>query len=153
MDSTGYPMSDSKIYPATATLTRSTHLNKAQYETLYAESINSPATFWPRMATDFLDWLAPFDSLQDCDMAKGEISWFINGKLNVSVNCIDRHLPHRAEQIAILWEGDEPGMQRSVTYQQMHDEVCKLANVLQQRGVTKGDRVCIYMPMIPEAAF
>ncbi len=146
-------MSDSKIYPAGATLTRSTHLNKASYETLYAESINSPGTFWPRMATSFLDWLKPFDSLQDCNMAKGEISWFINGKLNVSLNCIDRHLPQRAQQIAILWEGDEPGLQRSITYQQMFDEVCKLANVLKSRGVNKGDRVCIYMPMIPEAAF
>ncbi len=146
-------MADSKIYPAGATLTHSTHLNKAQYETLYAESINSPETFWPRMATSFLDWVKPFANLQDCNMAKGEISWFINGKLNVSLNCIDRHLPHRAEQIAILWEGDEPGLQRSITYQQLHDEVCKLANVLKQRGVNKGDRVCIYMPMIPEAAF
>lgn len=146
-------MSEQLIYPTHISSTRLSHLNQAQYQALYEESINSPATFWPRMATDFLHWLAPFDLVQDCQMATGDIRWFINGKLNVSHNCIDRHLPRRAQQIAILWEGDEPGLQRSITYQQLHDEVCKLANVLLSRGIKKGDRVCIYMPMVPEAAF
>ena len=146
-------MSDSKLYPVSATHPGRTHLNRAQYETLYAESIDSPHTFWPRMATTFLDWLAPFTQLNDCNMAAGSVRWFIGGKLNVTLNCIDRHLPKRAQQTAILWEGDEPGLERKITYQELHDEVCKLANVMKQRGVKKGDRVCIYMPMIPEAAF
>ncbi|MEY4640783.1 MAG: hypothetical protein RLZZ227_777 [Pseudomonadota bacterium] len=144
-------MSDSKLYPATGA--GRTHLDRAQYDRLYAESIESPHTFWPRMATEFLDWLAPFTTLHDCDMKNGKAQWFIGGKLNVTLNCIDRHLPTRAQQTAILWEGDAPGLERKVTYQQLHDEVCKLANVLKLRGVVKGDRVCIYMPMIPEAAF
>jgi len=86
-------------------------------------------------------------------MAQGLIKWFSGGRLNVSVNCIDRHLPERADQEAIIWEGDEPGTDRKITYQELHDHVCQIANVLRDRGVEKGDRVCIYMPMIPEAAF
>jgi acetyl-CoA synthetase len=146
-------VSDSTIYPVTTTQAQRAHLNRAQYEKLYKESIESPQTFWPRMATDFLSWLAPFTKLNDCDMKQGRAAWFIGGKLNVTLNCIDRHLPQRAQQTAILWEGDEPGLERKVSYQQLHDEVCKLANLLRRRGVKKGDRVCIYMPMIPEAAF
>ncbi len=145
--------SESKIYPVTPAQTQRSHLNRAQYEKLYKESIESPQTFWPRMATEFLSWLAPFTKLNDCDMKQGRAAWFIGGKLNVTLNCIDRHLPQRAQQTAILWEGDEPGFERKVSYQQLHDEVCRLANVLRRRGVEKGDRVCIYMPMIPEAAF
>jgi len=146
-------VSDSKLYPVTPAQTQHSHLNRAQYDKLYKESIESPHTFWPRMATEFLDWLAPFTKLNDCDMKQGRVAWFIDGKLNATLNCIDRHLPKRAQQTAILWEGDEPGLERKVSYQQLHDEVCKLANVLRRRGVKKGDRVCIYMPMIPEAAF
>ncbi len=146
-------MSDSKLYPVAPAQLGRTHLNRAQYDTLYKESIDSPQTFWPRMATDFLDWLTPFKQLNDCDMQQGRIAWFIGGKLNVTLNCIDRHLPERAQQTAILWEGDEPGLERKISYQQLHDEVCKLAKVLKLRGVKKGDPVCIYMPMIPEAAF
>jgi len=142
-----------KIYPATASLKGHTHLDRQQYETLYRESIDSPHTFWPRMANTFLDWLQPFTQLNDCDMQKGEVRWFLGGKLNVTLNCIDRHLPARAAQTAILWEGDEPGQCRTISWQQLHDEVCRLANVLKQRGVKKGDRICIYMPMIAEAAF
>lgn len=145
-------MSDSKRYPVDPALRGRTHLDKQQYDAMYRESIDSPATFWPRMATTFLDWLAPFTQLYDGDMAKGEARWFIDGKLNVSLNCIDRHLPQRAQQTAILWEADEPGNTRKISYQQLHDEVCQLANLLKRRGVRKGDRVCIYMPMIPEAA-
>jgi acetyl-CoA synthetase len=146
-------VSDNNIYTVSTAGHGRTHLNRAQYETLYNESINSPHTFWPRMATNFLEWMTPFSTLNDCDMSKGQVRWFLNGKLNVSVNCIDRHLPRRASQTAILWEGDESSLERKITYQQLHDEVCKLANVLKRRGVQKGDRVCIYMPMIPEAAF
>lgn len=146
-------MSSVMSHPVSTELKGKTHLNKASYEAMYKESVASPETFWPRMANEFLSWDAPFTTVHSGDMSKGEVQWFIGGKLNVSYNCIDRHLPQRAEQVAILWEGDEPGLQRSITYQQLHDEVCKLANVLKRRGVKKGDRVCIYMPMVPEAAF
>jgi acetyl-CoA synthetase len=140
------------LYPVHPDLTGKTHLDKARYQALYKESIDSPQTFWPRMAQDFLHWDQPFSSLHDGDMARGDVRWFAGGKLNVSVNCTDRHLPQRATQTAILWEGDEPGTERRISYQQLHDDTCRLANVLRRRGVQKGDRVCIYMPMIPEAA-
>lgn len=146
-------MSDIKIYPVPENLKSSALINKEQYEAMYTASIETPDTFWAEQATDFLDWTTPFTQVSNCDMAKGDINWFLNGKLNVSSNCIDRHLPARADQVAILWEGDEPGLDRKITYQELHDHVCEMANVLKQRGVKKGDRVCIYMPMIPEAAF
>jgi acetyl-CoA synthetase len=139
-------------YPVLPALQGKTHLDRARYEALYRESIESPATFWPRMANEFLTWDTPFSSVHEGDLAKGQARWFGGGKLNVSVNCLDRHLPQRAQQTAILWEGDEPGTQRRLSYQQLHDEVCRLGNALRRRGVRKGDRVCIYMPMIPEAA-
>jgi acetyl-CoA synthetase len=142
-----------KLYPVSAALKGKTHLDKAQYDALYDESINSPQTFWPRMATHFLSWMSPFNKLHEGDMNKGEVRWFIDGKLNVSYNCIDRHLHTRAQQTAILWEGDATEQDGKVTYQELHDNVCRLANVLKARGVKKGDRVCIYMPMIPEATF
>ena len=86
-------------------------------------------------------------------MNKGEVSWFIDGKINASQNCIDRHLDKRANQVAIIWEGDDPSISKSITYQELHESVCRFANALKERGVKKGDRVCIYMPMIPEAAY
>jgi len=146
-------VSESKLYPVPANLAAQAHLNKEQYDAMYKASVEDPDGFWSEQATAFLDWIEPFTQVRDNDMAKGEINWFINGKLNVSVNCIDHHLPARADQIAILWEGDEPGTERQITYQELHDHVCEMGNVLRDRGVKKGDRVCIYMPMIPEAAF
>ena len=146
-------MSEVKKYPVPEKLKKSAHLDKAGYEAMYKASVEDHDTFWAEQATTFLDWMEPFSQVSSCDMAKGDISWFAGGKLNVTSNCIDRHLPERADQVAILWEGDEPGTDRRITYQELHDEVCKLANVLKDRGVKKGDRVCIYMPMIPEAAF
>jgi acetyl-CoA synthetase len=146
-------VSDILTYPVPEDLKTSAHLNKEQYEAMYKASIEDPDTFWGEQATTFLDWIKPFDQVSDCDMEKGLINWFGGGKLNATVNCIDRHLPERANQNAFLWEGDEPGSERKITYQELHDQVCALANVLKQRGVHKGDRVCIYMPMIPEATF
>ncbi|HCS65988.1 MAG TPA: acetate--CoA ligase, partial [Cellvibrio sp.] len=104
-------------------------------------------------AKTFLTWQQPWSQVTKSDLRKGEVSWFIDGKLNVSVNCIDRHLPARAKQTAIIWEGDDPSEDQFITYQELHDQVCRLANALRERGVKKGDRVCIYMPMIPEAAY
>jgi acetyl-CoA synthetase len=142
-----------KTHPVPESVRKSAHLDKARYDTMYKASIETPDAFWSEQAASFLDWITPFSKVSECDMAKGDIKWFLGGKLNVTSNCIDRHLPERADQVAILWEGDEPGTERKITYQELHDAVCKLANVLKERGVKKGDRVCIYMPMIPEAAF
>jgi len=146
-------MSEQHIYPVSETYKARSHLTLEQYLSLYKESIDSPDTFWATQANQFLDWIKPFSEVYQEDMRQGKVQWFTEGKLNVSANCIDRHLPERADQIAIIWEGDEPGTDRTITYQELHDHVCEMANVLKQRGVNKGDRVCIYMPMIPEAAF
>ncbi len=146
-------MFEIKTHPVPESLKKSAHLDKAMYDTMYKASIETPDAFWSEQATSFLDWITPFSKVSECDMAKGDIKWFLGGKLNVTSNCIDRHLPERADQVAILWEGDEPGTERKITYQELHDAVCKLANVLKERGIKKGDRVCIYMPMIPEAVF
>ncbi|MEX2366924.1 MAG: acetate--CoA ligase [Pseudohongiellaceae bacterium] len=146
-------MSDKKVYPVSEELKTRAHLNKEKFLALYRESVESPDSFWTIQAEQFLDWIEPFDKVSDCDMTKGDIRWFLNGTLNVTSNCIDRHLPKRANQTAIIWQGDEPDDDLSVTYQELHDHVCRLANVLKSRGVEKGDRVCIYMPMIPEAAY
>ena len=146
-------MFDIKNHPVPESLKKSAHIDRQKYDAMYKASVEDPDAFWAGQATAFLDWMEPFTQVSDCDMAKGDIKWFLGGKLNVTVNCIDRHLPARAAQDAILWEGDEPGTERRITYQELHDAVCKLANVLKDRGVKKGDRVCIYMPMIPEAAF
>ena len=99
------------------------------------------------------DWIQPWTQVSEADMTQGRIAWFKGGALNVSVNCIDRHLPARAEQTAIIWEGDEPSDDTRISYQQLYQRVCQLANGLRERGIKKGDRVCIYMPMIPEAAY
>ena len=123
------------------------------YRDMYEASLKTPDAFWAQQAQRFLQWTAPWSKVSEWDFHQGKAAWFVGGKLNVSVNCIDRHLPQRANQTAIIWEGDEPGQQSVVTYQQLHDHVCRLANVLKARGVRKGDRVCIYMPMIPEAAY
>ena len=146
-------MFEIKTHPVPEALKKSAHLDKAKYDAMYKASIETPDAFWSEQATTFLDWITPFTRVSECDMAKGDIKWFLGGKLNVTSNCIDRHLPQRADQVAIIWEGDEPGTERKITYQELHDAVCKMANVLKDRGVSKGDRVCIYMPMIPEAAF
>ncbi|WOJ98055.1 acetate--CoA ligase [Congregibacter brevis] len=128
------------------------HIKPADYEAMYERSITDRDGFFADMATEFLTWDKPWDAVCSFDFVKGEASWFAGGKLNVSVNCIDRHLPERAEQTAIIWEGDDPKDSRAISYTELKDEVCRLANALRARGVGKGDRVCLYMPMVPEAA-
>ena len=128
-------------------------INQAQYEAMYEKSIEEPDVFWSEQAETFLDWTRRWDQVSQADMQQGRIAWFSGGELNVSVNCIDRHLPSRASQTAIIWEGDEPTDDAHITYQQLYKNVCQLANGLRERGIKKGDRVCIYMPMIPEAAY
>jgi len=132
---------------------RNTHLDADGYERLYRQSIEQPDTFWAEQASRFVEWMQPWSKVQESNMARGEAAWFIVGKLNVSANCIDRHLAKRGDQTAIIWEGDDPGQDRRISYRELHEQVCRLANVLKARGVKKGDRVCLYMPMIPEAAF
>ena len=129
-------------------------MTKAQYEAAYAESVRDPDSFWGKEAKR-LDWLTPFTKVKNVswDPDNLSIKWFEDGALNVSANCIDRHLAMRGDQTAIIWEGDDPNDSKHITYRQLHAEVCKFANVLKSRGVQKGDRVTIYMPMIPEAAY
>ncbi len=146
-------MSDVHLYPVPAQIKSSAYIDLALYRSMYQQSIESPETFWAQQANQFLTWQKPWSKVVKSDLKKGEVAWFIDGKLNVSVNCIDRHLPARANQTAIIWEGDDPAEDQQITYQELHDQVCRLANALRERGVKKGDRVCIYMPMIPEASY
>jgi len=140
-------------YPVFDEFKQNAHVSEEDYKRMYDRSINDADNFWTEEANKFLQWKAPFNKVVQSDFANGEAHWFVGGKLNVSANCIDKHLPERATQTALIWEGDEPSDDKSVSYQQLHDEVCKLANALKARGVKKGDRVCIYMPMILEAAY
>ncbi|MGH1470658.1 MAG: acetate--CoA ligase [Cellvibrionaceae bacterium] len=142
-----------KIHPVPATFASNALINKSKYDEMYKQSVESPDEFWAEKAKEFLTWDKPWSSVREFDFPKGEATWFANAKLNVTTNCIDRHLPQRANQTAIIWEGDDPNEDKKITYQELHIAVCKLANVLKSRGVHKGDRVCIYMPMIPEAAY
>ncbi|MDC1101338.1 acetate--CoA ligase [Pseudomonadales bacterium] len=146
-------MTNDKQYPVSDDAKQRAHLSIDQYQDLYQKSINAPETFWPEMANEFLTWSKPWEQLTESNLITGTAGWFIGGKLNACYNCVDRHLPERAQQTAILWEGDDPSQQATITYQDLHQRVCQLANLLIQRGVKKGDRVCLYMPMIPEAAY
>ncbi|MEX0903506.1 MAG: acetate--CoA ligase [Pseudohongiellaceae bacterium] len=146
-------MSENKLYPVSETAAAHSHLDKARYEEMYRRSIENPEAFWAEQAREFLNWQKPFDDVKSCDFSAGKAAWFSGGKLNVTVNCIDRHLERRGDQTAIIWEGDEPDQDLKITYRELHEHVCRLANVLKSRGVGKGDRVCIYMPMVPEAAY
>ena len=146
-------MSEVHLYPVPESFKSKAAINLARYKEMYDQSINAPDIFWAEQAKNFLTWQKPWSQVSKSDLKKGEVAWFVDGKLNVSVNCIDRHLPARANQTAIIWEGDDPSDDQFITYQELHDQVCRLANALRERGVKKGDRVCIYMPMIPEAAY
>ncbi|CAI8996138.1 acetyl-CoA synthetase (AMP-forming) [Pseudomonas chlororaphis] len=146
-------MFDISTFPQADAVRRAAQLSQDDYQRLYRESIEHPSTFWAEQATRFLDWSAPWQTVQRYDLKTGAASWFAGGQLNVSYNCIDRHLEKRGDQVAIIWEGDDPAESLQITYKKLHHYVCRLANVLKSRGVKKGDRVCIYMPMIPEAAY
>ncbi len=146
-------MSEEKLYPVFAEAAANTHLTEAQYRAMYDASIADPESFWAEQARSFLTWSTPFSSVVESNLWEGQAKWFIDGSLNVTVNCIDRHLPDRADQAAIIWEGDEPTDSLTITYSELSTRVNVMANILKSRGVKKGDRVCIYMPMIPEAAY
>ena len=145
-------MSES-IYPVPTDIKKNAHIDREAYKAMYQRSIDEPESFWAEQAKAFLTWEKPWDTVCSSDLEKGETQWFAGGELNITVNCIDRHLRDRAAQTAIIWEGDDPTEDKHITYAELHAAVGKMANVLKAHGVNKGDRVCIYMPMIPEAAY
>src|SRR5665213_1850808 len=146
-------MSDS-LFPVPEEWKKRALMTAAQYEAAYAESLRDPDGYWGKEAAR-LDWAKPFTKVKNVSWEPESLSikWFEDGALNVAANCIDRHLAKRGDQTAIIWEGDDPKDSKHISYRQLHEEVCKFANVLKARGVKKGDRVTIYMPMIPEAAY
>jgi acetyl-CoA synthetase len=145
-------MSDHKIYPIKPKIAEKAHINAEKYHLLYQQSIQHPETFWAEQAAEFLDWQTPWHTVLDYDFPSAKIRWFEGGKLNVSVNCLDRHLVTKANETAIIWEGDNPENSKKLTYAQLHEQVCQFANVLKKLGVKKADRICIYMPMILEVS-
>jgi len=146
-------MPEDKIYSVHDSAASRSHLDQTRFQELYQQSITSPDEFWAEQADELLHWHQRWQSVSSSDFNKAEASWFTGAKLNVAFNCIDRHLENRSEQTAIIWEGDEPTEDKKITYRELHTHVCKFSNALKARGVSKGDRVCIYMPMIPEATY
>ena len=147
-------MSDVHIHPVPAEFAKTAHIDKAKYEAMYKASVEDNEGFWAEQAKR-IDWIKPFTKVKNVNynIPNVSIKWFEDGTLNVSANCIDRHLAKRGDQVAIIWEGDDPKDDAKITYKQLHEHVCRLANAMKDRGVKKGDRVCIYMPMIPEATY
>ena len=147
-------MSDNLIFDVPADISANALVDDAKYQQMYAASIDDPEQFWGDHGKR-LDWMRPYSKVKNTHYGKDEVSikWYEDGTLNASVNCIDRHLQKRGDQAAIIWEGDEPSDDAKITYRQLHEEVCRFANVLKARHVKKGDRVTIYMPMIPEATY
>ena len=146
-------MPDTTVYPVHKEFAEKAHIDLQMYRKMYHESISDPDIFWSRQAELFLDWKTPWNQVASYDFDTGKAVWFAGSQLNVTVNCIDRHLVAKSNHTAIIWEGDNPNDSKIITYQNLSDQVNKLANVLKSRNVKKGDRVCIYMPMIPEATY
>ena len=147
-------MSDDKTYPVSTEVAQAAHIDAATYDAMYKRSIDDSDGFWAEQADEFLTWSKKWDQVQDWSYGESDlhVEWFKGGKLNVAVNCVDRHLETRGDQTAIIWEGDEPTDDKHITYRELHEAVCRFGNAMRDLGVEKGDRVCIYMPMIPEAA-
>ena len=143
-----------KLYPPSADFAANAHIDKAKYDALYAASVADPTKFWAEHGKR-IDWIKPFSKVKNTTFAYPDVSikWFEDGELNVSANCIDRHLETRGDQTAIIWEADDPNISKHITYLELSEQVNKFANVLKSQGVKKGDRVILYMPMIPEAAY
>ena len=143
-----------RVYPVSDAWREHAYIDDEGYRALYEASVRDPEGFWREQASR-LDWMTPFTKVKNTSFGPGDVSikWYEDGSLNVCANCVDRHLAKRGDQVAILWEGDEPDMDIKITYRQLHERVCRLANVLKKHGVKKGDRVTIYLPMIPEAAY
>ncbi|MEW8619302.1 MAG: acetate--CoA ligase [Candidatus Thiodiazotropha endolucinida] len=147
-------MSENKTYPVPADFAAQANINDAQYQEMYRQSISDPEGFWGEQAEQYVTWFKKWDKVVDWSFGKDDlhIEWFKGATLNVAYNCLDRHLENRGDQVAIIWEGDNPDEDRKITYRELHEEVSMFANVLKSRGVKKGDRVSLYLPMIPEAA-
>ncbi len=143
-----------KLYPVSKAWEKRAHITEAKYKKMYAASVKDPAKFWGEHGKR-IDWFKPYTKVKNTSYKPGKVSikWFEDGTTNVSYNCIDRHLATRANQTAIIWEGDDPSKSKKITYAKLHEETCRFANVLKAHGVKKGDRVTLYMPMIPEAAY
>ena len=141
------------LYPVPETFAAGAQVDRARYHEMYAESIADPEGFWGRIGRR-VDWIKPYSQVKDTSFAERDfrVRWFADGKLNVSSNCLDRHLAARGDKTAIIWEGDDPAASRHLTYRELHERVCQCANALKSLGVSKGDRVTIYLPMIPEIA-
>ena len=146
-------MTKQVVYEIAENIKKDSLISEEEFSQMYQESIANPDKFWNEQASNYLDWISEWDQVSEHNFSKGEVSWFKGGKLNATINCIDRHLDGRAEQTAIIWEGDDPEDSNHISYRELHASVCKFSNALKERGVMKGDRVCIYMPMIPEAAY
>lgn len=145
-------MSETKVYPVSADVARNAHIDADTYQAMYKRSLDDPDGFWGEQA-ERLTWFKRWDSVNNSDLVKGDIRWFDGGRLNVAYNCVDRHLDKRGDQTAIIWEPDDPkDAAQHITYRDLHERVSRFANVLLDRGVKRGDRVCIYLPMVPEAA-
>ena len=146
-------MADDQVYPVSKEWAKRAWADDSRYQEMYKLSVSDPEGFWGEHGKR-LDWIKPYTKVKNTSFVGGvSIKWFEDGVLNVSVNCVDRHLDTRADQTAIIFEGDEPSDSRDITYRELHDEVCRFANVLKSKGVRRGDRVTIYMPMIPEAVY
>ena len=146
-------MSDVKTYPVKTEFQSQALIDNKTYQTMYQASIDNPEQFWAEQAEKLIHWDQKWQSVMDVDYREAKISWFNGAKLNVCYNCVDRHLENNADKTAIIWEGDDPEISESITYRELHEKVCRFANLLKARGVKKGDRVCIYMPMIPEVGY
>ena len=146
-------MDQQPIFQPSDALAKNAHIDADGYQALYAESIADPNAFWAKHGNR-IDWIKPYSQVSDVsyDAKNLHINWFADGSLNAAANCLDRHLAERGDQTAIIWEGDEPDQQRHISYKELHEDVCKFANVLKANGAKKGDRITVYMPMIPEAA-
>ena len=146
-------MTKEVIYEISQNIKNDSLISEEEFSEMYQHSIANPDEFWNEQASNYLEWISEWDQVSEHDFSKGQVSWFKGGKLNATINCIDRHLAARADQTAIIWEGDDPDESNHISYQELYESVCKFSNALKERGVNKGDRVCIYMPMIPEAAY
>ncbi|MEP6484819.1 MAG: acetyl-coenzyme A synthetase N-terminal domain-containing protein, partial [Rudaea sp.] len=143
----------SELHPVPPEFAAHARIKADDYAKLYAESVDDPEGFWSRIGKR-LDWTKPYTKVKDVSFDADDlhVRWYPDGELNLSANCLDRHLEKRGDKTAILWEGDDPNESKAITYRQLHEQVCRAANLLKNLGVVKGDRVTIYMPMIPEAA-
>ncbi len=146
-------MSDDLIFEPSEALQKSAHISKVDYERLYSQSVSQPDQFWAEQGKR-IDWIKPYSIISNCSYNAPAVSikWYEDGTLNASVNCLDRHLHNKADQTAIIWEGDDPSQSKHISYQELYEDVCRFSNVLKSNGVKKGDRVTLYLPMIPEAA-